>query len=200
VTNIEPGIPEDEHLAAGQPGQSDPKRIMVATSDPTIPNAANQRSGAPFEHRDAPVAGSRPSHAKQVGQPKDRSIVTTVLVTAAVASFCGVASAMGYLSYFGPGSRESASLTRGSAGSSQQSSVETRPVSGPNAANTKSSGPVATPSSSSSGSGSTNELAELKQQIMSLNQRLGRLGEQVDRVQELLSLTLPLLQRMAPKN
>jgi hypothetical protein len=35
---------------------------------------------------------------------------------------------------------------------------------------------------------------------MNLNRRLDRLSEQVDRVHELLSLAVPLLQRIAPKN
>ena len=35
---------------------------------------------------------------------------------------------------------------------------------------------------------------------MNLNRQIDRLGERVDRLQELLSLAVPLLQRIAPKN
>jgi len=35
---------------------------------------------------------------------------------------------------------------------------------------------------------------------MDLKQRIDRFGEQVDRIQQLLSLAVPLLQRIAPKS
>ena len=44
------------------------------------------------------------------------------------------------------------------------------------------------------------EAAELKDQMRILSQRIDQLGERVDRLQTLLSLAVPLLQRIAPKN
>jgi Sodium/hydrogen exchanger family len=60
-------------------------------------------------------------------------------------------------------------------------------------------GTQASTASSISGFSLAQEVAKLKQQIGSRNQRIDRLGERVDRLQTLLSVAMPLLQRIARK-
>lgn len=123
--------------------------------------------------------------------------MTNLLMTAVIALACGALGAMGYAHFFAPGQADP-----------QTSNSHTEAKSIAKASAGKTSGQQSTPTSdgepanSSSGSGSTSghELSELKQEITSLGQRIDRLGQQVDRIQTMLSLALPLLQRMAPKN
>ena len=46
----------------------------------------------------------------------------------------------------------------------------------------------------------TQHMDQTRQQIRNLDGQIDRLGERVDRLQQLLSLAVPLLQRIAPKN
>jgi hypothetical protein len=118
-----------------------------------------------------------------------------LLSTATVAAIFGVLGAMGYSHFFGskPGDP---SLFQSK--TEAELSTKTKSDGGPNtdSANASSNrASIAIP-----GSGSDKEVYELKQQIISLNQRIDRFGEQVDRIHQLLSLAVPLLQRIAPKS
>ncbi len=125
-----------------------------------------------------------------------------LLVTAFVAVICGVMGAMGYLQLFGPTPGKPLDQSKNELGSSSQTKLRTgsrgEATSGSSNEAPASSASVAH-QSSAPGLGSTDEASELKQRIVDLNQQIARLGERVDRLQELLSLTLPLLQRIAPK-
>jgi hypothetical protein len=133
--------------------------------------------------------------------PRQPSMLKNLLITATVASIFGVLGAMGYSHLFGSKSGDpSSSQSKTEAGSSQESSSKTKSDGGPNTDSANASSNGASTSSAIPGSSSAKEADELKQQIMNLNQRIDRFGEQVDRIQQLLSLAVPLLQRIAPKN
>ncbi len=201
MANAEPGIPQDEHLADGPQEVIAAAPITVATTGPLIDGTGDQKRAAPIEHRDAPVAGSRSSHAKQVGEPKKRSLVTTVIVTAAVASVCGVIGAMGYLYFFGPKPGDSSSSqAKTEAGSHQESSPGAKAGGGSSRVSAQDSSTPASAASSIPGFNSAEEVSGLKDQIKDLNHRINRLDEELDRVEQLLSLAVPLLQRIAPKH
>ena len=136
-------------------------------------------------------------------QPRSRqpSMITNLLTTAAVALICGVIGAMGYSHFFGSKSGDpSSSQSKTEAGSSQESNSKTRSGGGPNTDSANASSNRTSTSSAIPGSSPPEEADELKRQITNLNQRIDRLGQQVDRLQELLSLTVPLLQRITPKH
>jgi hypothetical protein len=141
---------------------------------------------------------SSPRENEHLRQP---SMLKSLLITATVAAIFGVLGAMGYSNLFGSMSGEPASSrSKTAAGLSQESSSTTRSVGGPNTDSANESSHRASTSSAIPGSSSAKDADELKRQIMNLNKRIDRFGEQVDRIHQLLSLALPLLQRIAPKN
>jgi hypothetical protein len=134
------------------------------------------------------------------GQPQHHSMMTSLLITAAVALISGVVGAMGYSHFVDSKSGEpSAAPSKSEAGSSKETRSGSKGGGGSNTDSAKESSAQALTSSSTSGFGATQEGENLKQQIVNLNKRIDRLGEDVARLQELLSLAVPLLQRMAPK-
>ena len=133
--------------------------------------------------------------------PQQPSMLKNLLITATVAAIFGVLGAMGYSHFFGSKSGEpSSSQSKTEAGSSQESSSKTMSDGGPNTDSANASSNGASTSSPIPGSSSAKEADELKKQIMDLKQRIDRFGEQVDRIHQLLSLAVPLLQRIAPKS
>jgi len=134
-------------------------------------------------------------------RPRQPLMLKNLLITATVAAIFGVLGAMGYSHFFGSKSGEpSSSRSMTEAGSSQESSSKTMSDGGPNTDSANASSNGASTSSPIPGSSSAKEAEELKRQIMDLKQRIDRFGEQVDRIHQLLSLALPLLQRIAPKS
>jgi hypothetical protein len=126
---------------------------------------------------------------------------TSLLTTAAIALICGVIGAMGYSYFFGSKSDESSAKQANSeAGSNKESSVKSKAGGGSDAESAKESSTQPPGSSSTSGSVSRQDSDDLKQMLRTLNQRIDRVDERVDRLTELLSLAVPLLQRIAPKN
>ncbi len=133
--------------------------------------------------------------------PRQPSIMTNLLMTATIALISGVLGAIGYSHAFGTApDNPRSSQSQAESGSKHESGVNTRSGAGSGAEAAQDSSPRASASSSMHGAGSTPETVELKQQIKNLNLKMDRLGEQVDRLQQLLSLAVPLLQRMTPKN
>jgi hypothetical protein len=129
-------------------------------------------------------------------QPQQPSMMKNLLITAAVALVCGVIGAMAYAHFFGSKSdRSSSSQTKHEAGANQGSSSRTKSGGGSHAE----TAPTST-SSSVRGSRSAQGADALNEQIKDLTWRIDRLGERVDRLQQLLSLAVPLLQRIAPKD
>jgi hypothetical protein len=127
--------------------------------------------------------------------PRQPSMLTNMLITAVVSLSCGAAGAMGYSHFFGPDSGDShSSHSQADAGSHKESTANRKSGGGSTAESAHD------PSTQASTASSVQEFNELKQQITKLGQRIDRLGEQVDRSQTMLSLALPLLQRIAPKN
>jgi hypothetical protein len=117
------------------------------------------------------------------------------LISATVPLIAGVLGAMGYEHFLGAKAgapSSSVSSTESGSGSKSEGGTNAESAKGSNAkASTSSSIPAVTGSP---------EADLLKQQIKSLSQKMDRLGERVDRVQQLLSLAVPLLQRMALKD
>ncbi len=133
--------------------------------------------------------------------PQQPSMLKNLLITAMVAAIFGALGAMGYSHFFGSKSGEpSSSRSKTEAGSSQDSSSKTMSDGGPNTDSANASSSQVSTSSPIPGSSSAKEADELKKQIMDLKQRIDRFGEQVDRIHQLLSLAVPLLQRIAPKS
>jgi hypothetical protein len=158
------------------------------------PDVAEQARGRDQDDRGAVRGAARPQSHK-------RSMMPNLLITAGVALMSGVIGAVGYSSLLGskPGEPfSSRSKTEG--GSSQESSSSRKSGGGSDTGSANESSTQASTSSSSAGFGSAQQADELKQQIMNLNKRMDRIGEQIDRLQELLSLAVPLLQRLAPKH
>jgi hypothetical protein len=146
-----------------------------------------------------PTDSDRPQPARDANdrteahhQARHPSMMTNLLVTAAVSLTCGAIGAIGYTHFFGPTASDP---------SSSHSQTETPSTS--ESSSTQSGRGPATTALTQPGAGMAkiaDEASELKQQIMNLNKRIERLGERVDRLQELLSLAVPLLQRIAPKH
>ncbi len=133
--------------------------------------------------------------------PQQSSMLKNLLITAMVAAIFGVLGAMGYSHFFGSKSGEpSSSQSKTEVVSSQESSSKTMSDGGPNTDSANASSSQVSTSSPIPGSSSAKEADELKKQIMDLKQRIDRFGEQVDRIHQLLSLAVPLLQRIAPKS
>jgi hypothetical protein len=122
---------------------------------------------------------------------------TNLLSTATVAALFGVLGAMGYSHFFGSKSGDPSSFQ---SKAQAELSSSSKSDGGPNTDSAKASSNQAPTSSAITGSSSDKEVYELKLQIMNLNQRIDRFGEQVDRIHQLLSLAVPLLQRIAPKS
>lgn len=121
---------------------------------------------------------------------------TNIFITAVVALISGVIGAMGYTYYVGPKPGEPpSSRSVAETGRNQEPNSKSQSGGGSTQQSTEASASSVAPAISAA-----QEVAELKQQIKNLNQRLARLGEEVDRLQTQLSLAVPLLQRIAPKN
>jgi hypothetical protein len=130
-------------------------------------------------------------------------MIRNLAITAAVALSCGVIGAMGYLHFFTPESGESTtSHSKTEAGTKDGSSVNGQSAgkSGTTPALDSSTRARASIGSSVVGYGSTPEFVERKEQITNLDQRIDRLGQQVDGIQRMLGLALPLLLRISPKS
>ena len=175
--------------------------IRIATSTAREITIATKGSGTtPIEPKDgrrmtAAIKRASRSHSEQP------SMMTNLLITAAVALICGVIGAMGYSHFFGPKPGEaSSSQSKTEAGSNKESGAKSKSGGGSDTESAKESGTQASTASAIPGVSSAQEVDELKQQIRNLNQKIDRLGERVDRLQQLLSLAVPLLQRIAPKN
>jgi hypothetical protein len=175
LPDIEPFHHQDtQHLVSGNSEQ------VGATNITTVVSSAIMEKG-----HDA--RGKERGEPQPQLQPRQTSMMTIVAVAAVVSLISGAIGAMGYTHYVAPKSNGSpASQSHSGSGANSQSP------------STRSSGETAASGTSELRVG--DEAAELKQQIINLNKRIERLGEQVDRLQELLSLTVPLLQRMAPKH
>ncbi|MGO9921959.1 MAG: hypothetical protein ACLQIB_45595 [Isosphaeraceae bacterium] len=135
--------------------------------------------------------------------PAQPARMKNLLVIAAVGLVSGTIGAMGYSYIFGPGTGDaSSSLSRTKAGSNQEASSHSNPGGGsPTEAAQGSSTPESTSTSSSiPGFSSAHEAKELKERITGLNRRIDQMGERIDRLQELLSLAVPIMQRIAPKH
>ena len=124
----------------------------------------------------------------------------SLLITAGVALIFGLIGAIGYSYFFGSKSDESSSSHSGKDAGSQQESGSKGSSGGdskgelPQKASTERSGSSAMARSVASGDGDS-----LKEQLVKLNHRIDGLGKRADRLQELLSLAVPLLQRIAPQ-
>jgi hypothetical protein len=156
-------------------------------------DANEQASGRDQDERGAARRGVRP-------QPHERSRMTNLLLTAAVALISGIVGAMGYSWLLGSKPDEpTSSRSKAEAVSNKESSSSSKPGGQSQTGSANESGTRGLTSSSIPGIGSAQQVEELKQQIVNLNKRIDRLGEDVARLQELLSLAVPLLQRLAPK-
>jgi TolA-binding protein len=128
-------------------------------------------------------------------------MMLNLMLTAVVALGCGVLGAMGYSHYISPKPGESSSSqTKTDAGSKKASSPKSEAGGKGNTESAKDAGTEASAASSIPGLSPAQEVVELKQQIRDFNQKIDRLGERVERLQTLLSVAVPLLQRIAPKN
>ena len=137
--------------------------------------------------------GDRRDQAQPV--PRQPSMLTNMLITAVVSLSCGAAGAMGYAHFIGPDlGNPHSSHSQADPGSHKESTATKKSEGGSTAQSAHD------PGTQASTDLSIQEFNELKQQITKLGQRIDRLGEQVDRTQTMLSLALPLLQRIAPKN
>ncbi len=185
MTNHESLPREDKHLESGHSGHVAPAFHQDRQRD-NVDRAPR---------RDEDQRGSQPGNAQPLQQSP--STMTILLITATVALISGVVGAMGYTHYLGPKLGEHAtSQSKSGTGSNTESNFKSES----DGASAKESSTQASTSSSIQGSSSAQDADGLKEQIKSLNRRIDRLGEQVDRVQQLLSLAVPLLQRIAPKN
>jgi hypothetical protein len=188
VTSTEPMPRDDDQLQPGQHGAAAPAWITTTASDrqPDDVDRSSKRVALPRpQDREPPPP-----------RPKSASMAPNLLLTAAVSLVCGVLGAMSYFHFYGykpAGSTPAHASVKSSPG--EKSSTDDPPA---NAAPKDSS--TQAPSPSSPAASSTAEMAELKDQMRILSQRMDRLGERVDRLQTLLSLAVPLLQRLAPKN
>ena len=137
--------------------------------------------------------GDRQDQAPPV--PRQPSMLIHMLITAVVSLCCGAVGAMGYSHFFGPDPGDPhPSHSQADAGLHKESTANGKSGEGSTAE------PAHDPSIQASTASSMHEFNELKEQITKLGQRIDRLGEQVDRTQTMLSLALPLLQRISPKN
>jgi flagellar motility protein MotE (MotC chaperone) len=118
------------------------------------------------------------------------------LLIVAVGAISGTVGAMGNAYFFGKQAGDRSEAEKRSAGKS--SAETTSDQSAQTQANESSK--AAQSAAPIPGIGSAQEVEELKQQIRNLNQRIAGLNERVDRLQDLLSLAVPLLQRLAPKS
>jgi len=152
---------------------------------------------------DANRAPARDGHARREPErrPPQTSSSTNFLLIVVVALVSGTIGAMANSYFFGSHAGASPGSQSKPAGGSDNESGQ---ASGAGAGSTAlAAGGATTQASTSSpipGVGSAQEVEELKQQIKNLNQRIAGLNERVDRLQDLLSLAVPLLQRIAPKN
>jgi hypothetical protein len=134
-------------------------------------------------------------------RPRQPSLLLSLLLTGAVGLICGVIGAMGYQHYVGSKAGAlGASQSHAEAGSSQLSSSKTKSEGDPKSESAKQSSSQGPSSSPGPGSTAAVEAEELKEQISNLSRRMDRLGQEVERLQQLLSLAVPILQRIAPKS
>jgi cytoskeletal protein RodZ len=193
VTNGESLTRNDEQLPSGRPA---PVASTIVTTAPKerLRENANRASGHDEERQGDQRAQSHvPPHRP--------SMMLNLMLTAVVALGCGVLGAMGYSHYFSPKPGESSSSqTKTDAGSKKASSPKSEAGGKGNTESAKDAGTEASAASSIPGLSPAQEVVELKQQIRDFNQKIDRLGERVERLQTLLSVAVPLLQRIAPKN
>jgi hypothetical protein len=118
-----------------------------------------------------------------------------LVITALVALVSGAIGAMGYSYYFGASPQASSSSQAKTEARSRDDSSRKGTVgdSGADPANASSAKSIA-------GSNPGEQTIDLSEQIRGLNRRIDRLSEEVERLHQLLSLAVPLLQRVAPKN
>jgi hypothetical protein len=135
-------------------------------------------------------------------QPRQPSMIPNLLVTAVVALTCGVIGAMGYTHFVGPnrGGASSSRLTAGAARSHKSSTPNGKAGDGTSTDAAGTSSNQASTSSAVQESSSASDAAELRQQMRNLSHRIDQLSERLERLQTMLSLAVPLLQRLAPKN
>jgi hypothetical protein len=122
-----------------------------------------------------------------------------LVLTAAVALICGALGAMGYAHFYeSRHGQTSSSHSTAESGTQEKASTNGKLVGELTAEDVKNAVPNWSTVSSTPGTSSGSELAELKDQMRSLNLKIDRLGTEIDRVQNVLSLAVPLLQRLAP--
>jgi hypothetical protein len=147
--------------------------------------------------------GGRVQRDKVQNQSGGPSKMRTFLFIVAVGVISGTVGAMGH-AYFSARQASDRARPPSGSGNDGRASRDSNPdMTRGNVSTTESTGPTTAQvpgSSSIPGIGSAQEVEELKQQIRNLNQRIAGLNERVDRLQNLLSLAVPLLQRLAPKN
>jgi hypothetical protein len=119
-----------------------------------------------------------------------------LLITGLVALACGTAGAWGYMHFFATESGASTSKSTKEAGSNEQSTSKTASDAGDGSSSHQST----TSSSAASGASSSPEAGELKEDILNLSRRIDRLTQDIERLQQLMSLAVPLLQRITPKS
>ena len=167
-----------------------------ASGSPLVTNEAPSQKKQNSREDEGTSSVSHPASGPKTRQP---SMVLNLLVTGVVALICGALGAMGYLQFLGAkASASPASPFQGGSKDSPSSNTQAGGALGTESARDSSTQP---PSSSSvSGAVSSHEADALKEQITNLTRHVDRLGEEVERVEHLLSLAVPLLQRMAPKH
>jgi hypothetical protein len=187
--NGESSSRHDEHLPMSQPA---PVASTVVTTAPTdqFRDALERNSG-----RDVDQRANQRKHA-----PRQRSMMMNITISAAIALACGVIGAMGYSHFFGTNSEASSSRSTTETGKGQGSAAKSQAGSGSSTGSAQQSSVQASNPPSISGFSSAQEAEDLKQRLRNLNLKIDQLGEQVDRLQQLLSLTVPLLQRTVPKS
>ena len=145
--------------------------------------------------------------ANRPSPPAQPSMINHVFMTAGIALVCGVIGAFGYSYFFGSKAKESSSYqsqAKSNSGSQQGgASPKTGAKSGKTGSDgkSKSSDKNLTAGSSSAAPvvPTDRDLETQKQQIMGLTQRLGRLGERVDRLRLPKDATPPILRMMEVK-
>jgi hypothetical protein len=188
VNNGESSPRDHDHLESNQPSQIASAVLTTAPKD--RPRRDVDRAPGPHvdERRDR-----RNEAAPLAPQP---SRMANLLATTAVALIAGALGAFGFLYFYGPEAGEFAlSPSKTESGSNKGSSSIGKSDGGSALASAAEPGP-----SVIVGADSSSEAGELRQQIKNLNHKIDGLGERLDRLQQLLSLAVPLLQRIAPKN
>jgi hypothetical protein len=187
VTNDDSFPFDDDHRESGQPAQVAPGLQRDRQRDDPVRRT----------NKTDDVQGNQQDHDAQTHRRQPALVFVT---TFAIALLAGVIGAMGYLHFFGPKPVERSSSSQSEAKSGKDSSLKGGSDGGTKIASGSESSTQGSTSSSIPGVSGSPEADELKQQIKTLKLKLDGLGERVDRLQHLLSLAVPLLQRISPKD